>query len=275
MSYSLANPVSGIHSKQPWFVLNADYFLTHIELNHPLISHYYSFKPSDLVNGAVAIPDGCVDIIFDCDSVNPSAQVCGTRVEAQMVELNHHHQYFGIRFLPGIFPDFIQLSPSELIHSQYDLLEVTEGLEYLMWDIVEASTFQGRVQIANEFIKGKASHYSSITGALVERICLKKGCIQVKELEQYSGYTTRTLQRMFLKDVGLSPKGFCRAIRCQSAVYEINHQNKIVFSDLAFNLGFSDQSHFLREFKKQVNATPLDYLTQVKDVKYLSRLQCL
>ncbi|WP_236037331.1 helix-turn-helix domain-containing protein [Marinomonas vulgaris] len=47
----------------------------------------------------------------------------------------------------------------------------------------------------------------------------------------------------------------------------------VAFSDLACDLGFSDQSHFLREFKKLVSVTPLDYLHQVKQETYVSRLR--
>jgi AraC-like DNA-binding protein len=49
----------------------------------------------------------------------------------------------------------------------------------------------------------------------------------------------------------------------------------VAFSDLASDLGFSDQSHFSREFKKQVNATPLDYLKRVKHGNYLERIRYL
>jgi len=41
------------------------------------------------------------------------------------------------------------------------------------------------------------------------------------------------------------------------------------------SLGFSDQAHFQREFKKLVNATPLDYLNRVKYETYLKRIQYL
>ncbi|MDO6749810.1 helix-turn-helix transcriptional regulator, partial [Gilvimarinus sp. 1_MG-2023] len=82
--------------------------------------------------------------------------------------------------------------------------------------------------------------------------------IHINDLEALTGYTTRSLQRQFRADMGMSPKAFSQIIRCQSAVYDINHSDQVAFSDLASDLGFSDQSHFSREFKKQVNTTPLD-----------------
>jgi len=73
----------------------------------------------------------------------------------------------------------------------------------------------------------------------------------------------------------MSPKTYSRIIRCQSAVYQINHGEKVTFSDLAYDLGFTDQPHFLREFKRLVKATPLNYQHRVKDASYLNKIQYL
>ncbi|WP_411020101.1 helix-turn-helix domain-containing protein, partial [Salmonella sp. ZJJH21_0028] len=83
-----------------------------------------------------------------------------------------------------------------------------------------------------------------LTTQIVAKICQHKGNIQIQDLERYSGFSARTLQRQFRSDLGLTPKGFSRAIRCQSAIYDIHHRENIIFSDLACDLGFSDQSHF-------------------------------
>jgi len=108
---------------------------------------------------------------------------------------------------------------------------------------------------------------------IINKICQEKGNVRVKDLEALTGFTTRTLQRAFLGDVGMSPKVFSRIVRCQSAAYRIKH-DKIGLSALAFELGFSDQSHFLREFKQLVSATPLEYQKFVREESYFNKI-CL
>ena len=71
----------------------------------------------------------------------------------------------------------------------------------------------------------------------------------------------------------MSPKAFSRILRCQSALTSIHAQGDISFSDLAFNLGFSDQSHFLREFKKFVSTTPCDYQHRIAHDALFHRLR--
>ncbi|MGP8306244.1 helix-turn-helix domain-containing protein [Vibrio sp. YIC-376] len=267
--------ISGIHSKQPWFVLSSEQFLTRLSTNNPEVSHFYSFIAGRSEYPTTAIPDGCIDIVFDCDADTSGALVCGTRVEASSVLFERGHRYFGVRFTPGVKPDFLQASASELTNKEYCLQDVMPHSNELIDYVLEAKDFSKQVDAVSQFLNTKSPRNSTnVTQQVVAKICLHKGNIQVQELERFSGYTSRTLQRMFKNDIGLTPKGFSRAIRCQSAIYDINHCEKLTFSDLASTLGFSDQPHFLREFKKLVNVTPLEYQNRVKEKTYLERIHC-
>lgn len=273
---SIVQKIAGIHSKQPWFVLHAEHFFTHLTTDNPVVSHYYSFQSGSSDAPTIAVPDGCIDLLFDCDSDKPMAQVCGTTLEARLIQFKQNNRYFGIRFIPGSFPDFIDTTASEVIDKQCNIVDVVKNADTLVEQVVSAKDFSEQVLAVKHFLgTSVARKPTRLTSQVVAKICQHKGNIQVKELEKFSGYTARTLERQFKADIGLTPKGFSRAIRCQSAIYDINHRNDIGFSDLACDLGFTDQSHFLREFKKLVSATPLEYQNRVKQKAYLERISCL
>jgi len=266
--------VAGIHSKQPWFVLNAAKDFSLFASEDPAISHFYSFEAGKTAAETLAIPDGCVDILFDCDNTNPAAKVCGTTMSAVRANLSEGHRYFGVRFVPGMIPEFLDASAEELVEHEINLLDAAPQIEPVFEQIVTLPEFQQQIDVFSRFYRGKGPRRpSELTAAAVSAICEHKGNIQVKELEDLTGYTSRTLQRKFQGDMGMSPKTFSRIIRCQSAVYDINQSKERTFSDLACYLGFSDQSHFLREFKKLVSATPLDYQQRVHQDNYLSRIR--
>lgn len=270
-----ALPVSGIRSKQPWFVMSAAKYSTHINSANPFVSHYYSFEADGHHQHPIAIPDGCVDLLFDCDQNEPIAQVCGTALQAKEIQFERGHRYFGVRFLPGYIPDFLDVSAKEIIDNQIDFLDIMPRAKPIFEQVVEQTDFAKQVAIVSQFLHAKtASRLSPLTRQLVGKICQQQGNIQVQQLERYSGYCSRTIQRQFLAETGQTPKAFCRAIRCQSAVYNINHSPQLAFSDLASELGFSDQSHFLREFKKLVSTTPLEYQHRVQHKTYLERIHC-
>lgn len=212
---STVQKIAGIHSKQPWFVLHAEHFFTHVTTENPLISHYYSFQSGENDTPTIAVPDGCIDLLFDCDSNSPVAQVCGTTLEARAIQFDQNHRYFGIRFIPGSFPDFIDTTASEVIDKQCNLIDVVKNADILVEQVVSADDFSDQVSAVNNFLKQKiARKPSKLTTQIVAKICQHKGNIQVKELEPYSGYTARTLERKFRVDIGLPPKGFGREIRC-------------------------------------------------------------
>ncbi|WP_369856413.1 helix-turn-helix domain-containing protein [Candidatus Thalassolituus haligoni] len=273
---SLVRYLAGIRSKQPWLVLNSAETFSLSGSDNPVISHFYSFEAKDSTEATFAIPDGCIDILFDCDRNQPTAEVFGTPMKAIDIDLSSHHRYFGVRFVSGAMPDFLNVSAEELIEQHYGFQELVPESNQVFEEIVTSTNFAEQVALFSQFCAGKAVRKSSnLTAQAVRSICESHGSIHINDLEKLTGYTTRSLQRQFRADMGMSPKAFSQIIRCQSAVYDINHSDQVAFSDLASDLGFSDQSHFSREFKKQVNATPLDYLKRVKHGNYLERIRYL
>ena len=64
------------YAEQPWFVLNAASGFTLCPSAHPAVSHYYSFMVDINVEATYAVPDGCVDLIFDTNEESASAAIC-------------------------------------------------------------------------------------------------------------------------------------------------------------------------------------------------------
>lgn len=264
-----------IRSKQPWMVLSAAETFCLAHSNHPSISHFYSFKASDSPTKTLAVPDGCVDILFDCDATYPSARVFGTPIEAIEADIKNDHRYFGVRFASGTVPDWMAISAGDLVQHGYNLLELAPHVESLFEGVIENSDFAARVALCQGFFEPYAARsLSSLTQAVTQCIFDRQGNIRMDELSMLTDYTTRTIQRVFRADMGMSPKRFSRIVRCQSAIYSIHHNHQMTLSDMAHNLGFSDQSHFLREFKKLVHATPMDYKNQVQQSSYIGRIEC-
>lgn len=72
--------------------------------------------------------------------------------------------------------------------------------------------------------------------------------------------TERTFQRMFEKNIGIAPNIYRRICQFNSAFQQLNNMNYHKLSDIAFQNGYADQSHYIRAFKEFTNLTPNDYL---------------
>lgn len=265
---------SGFQPEQPWFVLNAAQHYSMIASENPAISHFYSFDVAQSAGMTLAIPDGCVDIVFDCDPQRPSARVCGTTLEARGADMQHNHHYFGVRFAPGIIPDFLDVMAEEIPDREFSFLDVVPDARLAFEHIVQARDFSQQIALFNTYFTPRlVRKASALTSLIIRAMRQQQGNIRVDQLETLSGYTCRTIQRQFRQDTGMSPKAFSRILRCQSALNSIHAQRDLSFSDLAFDLGFSDQSHFLREFKKFVSTTPCDYQRRIAHDDYFQRLR--
>ncbi|MEI2264322.1 AraC family transcriptional regulator [Erwinia sp. CGal63] len=265
--------ITRLQPEQPWFVLNAAKHYSLIASENPAISHFYSFEVASSAEMTLAIPDGCVDIVFDCDPLNPRARVCGTTLEARGADMLHNHHYFGVRFAPGVVPDFLDVMAEEIPDREFSFLEAVPGARLAFEQIVQAETFPRRIALFNAaFTMRLARKASPATQLSIHAMRQRKGNIRVDQLAALTGYTCRTLQRQFRQDTGLSPKAFSRILRCQSALGAM-HRSGCSSSDLAFDLGFSDQSHFLREFKRFVSTTPCDFQRRLAHDAWSHRLR--
>lgn len=72
--------------------------------------------------------------------------------------------------------------------------------------------------------------------------------------------TERTFQRKFEKSIGIAPNLYRRICQFDSAFQQLNTGNYQKLSDIAYQNGYADQSHYIRSFKEFTNLTPKDYL---------------
>lgn len=264
----------GLHPNQPWFVLNAATHYQRVGSQNPAISHFYHFEADESKHLTLAVPDGCVDIIFDCDAAKPTARVCGTTFEARSAHMEHGHRYFGIRFAIGLMPTCLDISAHELVDQEIDLTSVAPSAGTLIEQVASMASCRDQVALAETYFCGTGVRQpSALTSHALELIWQHQGNIRVDDIESMTGYTRRTLLRRFIADIGMSPKAFCRIVRCQLAVHHMSQGSAFALAQLACDLGFSDQAHFQREFKQLVSTTPLDYRRRLDTGAYLQRIQ--
>jgi AraC-like DNA-binding protein len=83
----------------------------------------------------------------------------------------------------------------------------------------------------------------------------------VRDLARALGISERQLERRFLAQVGLTPKSWSLLRRFERGVERLRHAGpRATLTDTAHDLGYFDQPHFIREFKRRVSLPPRAWL---------------
>jgi AraC-like DNA-binding protein len=170
----------------------------------------------------------------------------------------------GTKFRPGGFRAFVNESvarftgkivvPSIVFGPAIDELEAETAAcaqAGTSFELVEAFLSQ-----FNPTPTAELARISEIVGAIAG----DRSITHVEMLVDRFDLRLRQLQRIFRDYVGVSPKWVIQRHRLIEAAELLRIQdNSIDFAAVAHDLGYSDQSHFIRDFKNMVGMTPADY----------------
>ena len=98
-----------------------------------------------------------------------------------------------------------------------------------------------------------------LIGRIAERAATDREITRVDQLVQAFGLSARKLQRLFDEYVGVTPKWIIQRYRLHEAAERITAGTVTDGATLALDLGYADQAHFIRDFKKLVGSSPAEY----------------
>lgn len=80
-----------------------------------------------------------------------------------------------------------------------------------------------------------------------------------KSLAEKAGITSKHLIDLFHRKVGLTPKALIRIFRFQRVISRIEDENKIDWTKMAYECGYYDQAHFIKDFYEFSGLRPSEY----------------
>lgn len=231
------------------------------------------------------LPDGCMDAIFDFTQdisvsnvpqiagASPAAFIVGVSEVPAVVPLPRSPRTLGIRFKPGGAAPLLNIPASEFAESRVDLDGVMPGFAQLMFSLAgEAESPQEMTAIAERLLLERLGTPQDTNGFATHAIGSmwhNRSSLRVSALADTMGVTNKTLERNIRYHTGLTPKRLGRTMRFVSAVRSLHAAPDRSLSQVALDLGYTDQAHFTREFKRMSGLPPKKWLKERSDVDFL------
>lgn len=174
---------------------------------------------------------------------------------------------FGVKFRPGGFQPFVRGSVSRLTGREMPIAEVfgPEG-ERFERSVLDAGEDTRRVALAEAFLRERLPAPDPnvvLAGRIVDHAERSRAILRVEDLAGWSGLSTRALQRLFSRYVGVGPKWVIRRYRLHEALELLARGEPVDWPSVGASLGYFDQAHFINDFKALVGRTPAEYARSV------------
>lgn len=87
-----------------------------------------------------------------------------------------------------------------------------------------------------------------------------KGMISAAELSQQLCLSSKSLERKFTQFLGKTPKQFLKIVRFQEILKSLSERRNILLTEVAYEKGYFDQAHFIKDFKMYTGYTPREFM---------------
>ena len=187
-----------------------------------------------------------------------TAVVGGARASYYIREVSRPLCSVGATLLPGAAFALFGARADELAtrHTPLEDLWGAGEVAQVRERLAGARSHDARLDVFEAALAARLPRVHGLHPAVAHVLSDLRASRSVHEAVQRSGYSHRALIDLFAGAVGLTPKRYVRVRRFHAALQRAEHAP---WADIAATLGYSDQAHFVREFREFAGFTPSVY----------------
>ena len=227
----------------------------------PFVEHYWIVAWSvDAPTVVETLPQPSVHLVVE---PGVGASVSGVTTRRFTRTLEGTNRVVSVKFRPGGFRPFLDAPVSTLRDRIVPLSSLFgASADRLEAEVVARGDVEDAARALEAFLRARSPVVDDnvdVVAKLAARIETDREITRVEHVASVAGLGVRTLQRLFDEYVGVSPKWVIQRFRLLEAAERIAAGVRSEWVDLALDLGYSDQAHFIRDFKRLVGSTPAEY----------------
>jgi AraC-like DNA-binding protein len=226
-----------------------------------------------------ALPDGSAGLIVnmaedetrlydagDTETVHRygGAVVCGPHSKFFVIDGEEQTSVVGVQFKPGGAYAFLGPPADELADRHVSLEDLWgRAASDFRERVLEAPTPDAKldvleIELLARLAERRAPHPA--VGYALGQFRRAPHASRIARVTGEIGLSPRRFIEIFRRQVGLTPKLFCRVRRFQRVLRRIYRRQGLEWADVALDCGYFDQAHFIHDFRAFSGVNPTAYL---------------
>ncbi len=207
-----------------------------------------------------------INPVGSATSIHSQAFVVGLGEKPLLVKHEGVQRCIEIELLPWTANKLFRGASAELTQGIVDLKDLWgSDADLLAEQLSESSSWQKCFALVERFLAEKITRSNQTIRSEVqwawEQLENYGGCIPIRHLARELGWSDRHFATCFREQIGVTPKAAARRIRFTRAHQLLTDSEHYALSEIATTCGYSDQSHFTREFHWFAGCVPTVYQT--------------
>jgi AraC-like DNA-binding protein len=197
--------------------------------------------------------------------VEPIALLIGQTIQPYTIISSPQTAMFGIRFLPHIGKYFFDIPLKEMNDTYINLVDLWgNDINTLRNQIANLFSVTEKIEAIERYLLKKLNPKVKISlfiEDVLKEMRNKNGIVCIRNLSSDRDITTRHLEKIFINDIGVSPKLMARIFQFQYTLKLIRNTPDTL-THLGLEAGYFDQSHFISNFKIFTETTPSQFIKE-------------
>jgi AraC-like DNA-binding protein len=247
-------------------------------LKHYVKCYFVYESSSDVAFEDTVYPSGLMEIIFNLGTgkwqtavgesyiTTPSIELWGQLIRPLAIKSIGKNIMLGIRLFPHGAACFV---PNNIDHFNDQIIDFravsNNTVDALYTQLQETTGWQQRIELVETFLLHRLSRSEKrldkveVVSDIMNELQREDFFDNIENVASRYGITARYLQKLFLRHTGLTPKLYSKINRFQNSLRLLNNKKDLSLTSIAYDCGYFDQSHFIREFKSFTGTTPSSY----------------
>jgi AraC-like DNA-binding protein len=229
--------------------------------------------PADDLPVQRCLPNGMAELIFTISAkpsvgiihgswnAFPAAYLVGIMREPVVWRMGSNGVLFSARIRPEGVYALLGLKPQECFNGFIDLESILSPTRRdIIAHMLETVDTKERIRLMDTFLKKLLNDKRDGDLYLEQALNLLRQAparTTIESLSRQLAICKRQFERNFKYTFGLSPKAYQRILRFDRVFQYLEAHPGISWVELSYNFGYSDQAHFIREFKSFYGQPPV------------------